>query len=55
MDNIAENRSFDWAGKIKFVVVVFLLQHNIFYLGELSSLLSESSNGGAQDNWVKAL
>jgi surface antigen len=55
MDFSAENRSFDWAGKTKLGVVIFLLRHNLYHIGELSSLLNESRNGEAEDNWVKAL
>lgn len=55
MDLSAENKPFEWAGKTKFGVVLFLLRHNIYHLGELSSLLNESKNGAAADNWIKAL
>jgi uncharacterized damage-inducible protein DinB len=55
MDFNAENRSFDWAGKTKLGVVLFLLRHNVYHLGELSSLLNESRNGAAEDNWVNTL
>jgi hypothetical protein len=55
MDFGAENRSFDWAGETKLGVVIFLLRHNLYHIGELSSLLNESRNGEAEDHWVKAL
>ena len=54
MDYSSENRSFDWAGKTKLGVVIFLLRHNLYHIGELSSLLNESRNGEAEDNWIKA-
>ena len=54
MDYNAENNSFDWAGKTKLGVVIFLLRHNLYHIGELSSLLNESKNGEAEDNWIKA-
>jgi hypothetical protein len=55
MDFHAENRSFEWAGETKLGVVLFLLRHSVFHIGELSSLLNESKNGDAEDNYVKAL
>jgi hypothetical protein len=55
MDFSAENESFEWAGETKLGVVIFLLRHSLYHLGELSSLLNESKNGDAEDNYVKAL
>ena len=55
MDFHAENRSFKWAGETKLGVVLFLLRHSVYHIGELSSLLNESKNGDAEDNYVKAL
>ncbi len=55
MDFSSENKSFEWAGKTKLGVVIFLLQHSLYHLGELSSLLNESRNGDVEDNYVKAL
>jgi hypothetical protein len=55
MDLGAENKSFSWAGETKLGVVLFLLRHTVYHLGELSSLLNESKNGDAEDNYVKAL
>lgn len=55
MDFEAENKSFEWAGKTKFSVVLFLLRHCVYHLGELSALLNESRNGVVEDNYVKAL
>jgi hypothetical protein len=49
------NKTFEWAGKTKLGVVIFLLKHSMYHLGELSSLLNESKNGEAEDNYVKAL
>lgn len=51
----AENESFPWAGKTQLGVVIFLLRHSLFHIGELSSLLNESKDGGIKDHWVKAL
>jgi hypothetical protein len=55
MDFNSTNRAFEWAGETKLGVVIFLLRHSIYHLGELSSLLNESKNGDAEDNYVKAL
>jgi len=50
-----ENKSFKWAGDTKFGVVIFLLRHSLYHLGELSSLLNESKNGEVEDHYVKAI
>jgi len=55
LDFGAENKSFPWAGETKLGVVIFLLRHILFHVGELSSLLNESKHGVVQDHWVKAL
>jgi hypothetical protein len=55
MEYSSENRSFPWAGETKMGVVIFLLRHSLYHLGELSSLLNESKNGQVEDNYVKAL
>ncbi|HSB01554.1 MAG TPA: hypothetical protein VLE49_12960 [Anaerolineales bacterium] len=55
MDLNCINQAFEWAGKTKLGVVIFLLKHSVYHLGELSSLLNESKNGEAEDNYVKAL
>jgi hypothetical protein len=55
IDYTSENDVFPWAGKTKLAVVIFLLRHSLYHLGELSSLLNESRNGNVDDNFVKAL
>jgi len=55
LDFTAENKPFEWAGKTKLDVVLFLLRHTLYHVGELSSMLNESRHGVAEDNWVKAL
>jgi hypothetical protein len=55
MAYLSGNEAFPWAGKTKLGVVIFLLRHSIYHLGELSSLLNESKNGDVEDNYVKAL
>ena len=55
MDFDCENKAFPWAGKTRLGVVLFLLRHNLFHIGELSSLLNESKNGVVEDHYVRAL
>ena len=55
MDFGAENKSFGWAGETQLGVVIFLLRHSLYHIGELSSLLNESKNGDVEDHYVKAL
>lgn len=55
IDLCSINQAFGWAGKTKLGLVIFLLKHSVYHLGELSSLLNESKNGEAEDNYVKAL
>jgi hypothetical protein len=55
MDLIAENTAFQWAGKTKLGVAIFLLRHSLFHIGELSSLLNESKDGVVEDHYVKAI
>ncbi len=55
MEFEAKNTSFGWAGKTKLGVVLFMLRHTVYHLGELSALLNECRNGNVEDNYVKAL
>ncbi len=55
LDFAAENTTFAWTGKTRLSVVLFLLRHNLYHIGELSSMLNGSRQGVAEDNWVKAL
>ena len=55
MEYSAENSSFKWAGETKLGVVIFLLRHSLFHIGELSSLLNESKHGDVEDHYVKAI
>jgi hypothetical protein len=52
---MSTNEAFPWAGKIKLGLVLFLMRHSLYHLGELSCLLNESRNGDVEDNYVKAL
>jgi hypothetical protein len=55
IDYLSTNEVFPWAGQTKLGVVLFLLRHSLYHLGELSSLLNESRNGNVEDHYVKAL
>lgn len=48
-DLSAKNDDYPWAGDMKFGVVVFLLRHSLYHIGELSSLLNESKHGEVED------
>ena len=54
MDLPAQNTAFEWAGQTKMGVVIFLLRHTLYHLGELNALLYESKLGEANDNFIKA-
>jgi uncharacterized damage-inducible protein DinB len=52
MDFAEPNTAFDWAGKTRLGVVIFLLRHSLYHLGEMSCLLNESRNGDVEDIYV---
>ncbi len=54
-DFAAENKLFPWAGETQLGVALFLFQHTLFHLGELSSLLNESKNGDVPDNFAGSI
>jgi hypothetical protein len=53
MDFHSENKSFEWVGETKLSVVLFLLSHTVYHIGELGSLLNESRNGEVEDHYIK--
>ena len=55
MDLDAVNESFEWAGKTKAGIALFLLRHNVYHIGQLSSLLNESQDGDVEGHFVKAI
>jgi hypothetical protein len=55
IDLHAANKTFGWAGATQFGVVLFLLRHTLYHLGQLSALLEESRDGKAADHFVQAL
>ena len=54
MDPEAKNTNFEWTGQTKVSVVLFLLRHMEYHIGELNLLLHISKDGCANDNWIKA-
>ena len=54
IDVEAENTKFDWTGQKKISVIMFLLRHMEYHVGELNLLLHISRKGIANDNWIKA-
>ena len=55
IDLEAPNTTFSWAGPSTLSVVLFLLRHMEYHIGELNLLLHLSNGGKANDNWVRAL
>lgn len=55
IDLNAENRSFGWAGATQFGLVLFLLRHTLYHLGQLDALLEETRDGKAADHFVDTL
>ena len=55
LDLDAGNPDFPWTGTTAHSVVLFLLKHSIFHLGELNALLNEQLRGGAPDHFAHSL
>ena len=55
IDYSSDNMKFDWTGKTMLSVVLFLLRHNQYHLGEINALLEENKKGKANDYWVSTL
>lgn len=51
MDLVKHNATFDWAGETLLGLALFTLRHFVYHMGELSSLLNESLDGRANDNF----
>lgn len=49
------NEEFKWTGKTMGSVVLFLLRHSQYHLGEMNSLLNEHLNGKAEDYFANTL
>lgn len=54
IDIDAINTKFEWTGKTNISVIMFLLRHMEYHIGELNLLLHISTNGKAKDNWINA-
>ncbi|MBT3275325.1 MAG: hypothetical protein HN368_19375 [Spirochaetales bacterium] len=52
LDLDGNNETFPWAGKSNIGVVIFLLRHTLFHMGELNSLLFVKRDGNLEDNWM---
>ncbi len=48
-----KNEAYPWTGPDMESVVIFLIRHSYFHLGELSALLNEYKEGKAEDNFAK--
>jgi hypothetical protein len=48
------NKDFDWTGETKFSVLIFVLRHFMYHLGEVSGLLNEVKNGDVDDIYVNS-
>ncbi len=51
----AKNEAFVWAGETQAGVVIFLLKHSMYHLGELNALLYASKGGSVEDHYVKSI
>ncbi len=49
-----KNEDFEWTGETKFSVVIFVLRHFMYHLGEVSGLLNEVKNGDVDDIYVNS-
>ncbi|MDA3901120.1 MAG: hypothetical protein PF637_11455 [Spirochaetes bacterium] len=58
LDNLdfeSENIDFKWTGNSKLSIVIFLMKHSYFHLGEINCLLNEQEKGKAKDNFVNSV
>ncbi|MBN2005305.1 MAG: DinB family protein [Anaerolineae bacterium] len=55
LDFGAKNEAFNWAGETQAGVVIFLLKHSMYHLGEVGALLYQSKSGNVEDHYVKAI
>ena len=53
LDLDAENKRFEWAGKTQSGVLIFLLRHTMYHIGELNGLLYALTDGTIDDMWMK--
>ena len=55
IDFLEDNKEFPWTGKTKLSVVLFLLKHSQYHLGEINALLNEDKSGKALDYFAYSL
>ncbi|MCK5197629.1 MAG: hypothetical protein KAR21_04725 [Spirochaetales bacterium] len=55
IDFDSNNEKFPWTGESAASVVLFVLRHSQYHLGEMNSLLNEQLNGNAKDHFANQL
>lgn len=55
IDFNAENENFEWTGKTMGSVILFLIRHSQYHLGEINSLLNEYQRGSTEDYFANTL
>ena len=51
----ADNTAFPWAGPTQFGVLLFLVRHTLYHIGELNALLYTCRGGDVDDMWMEGL
>ena len=49
----AENDAFPWCGPTQFGVLLFLVRHTLYHIGELNALLYRNRGGEVDDMWME--
>jgi hypothetical protein len=52
LDPNADNSHFPWAGPVQLGVLLFLLRHTTYHVGELNALLYQQRKGDMPDAWM---
>ena len=52
IDLEAENSDYHWTGQNMLSVMLLIIRHSYYHLGELNTLLNEHLKGGAKDNFA---
>lgn len=55
LDFESKNETYPWTGETAFSVVLFLLRHSQYHLGEMNALLNEQLEGKADDYFANQL
>jgi hypothetical protein len=53
LDFSLNNNDYTWTGKDMESVVLFVIQHSYFHLGEMNALLNEKLEGKAEDSFAR--